>query len=299
MLVPAAAAGRGLARRVERCAARLTHDAEAMTGALAVFRVALVGSIALSEASSGQRAGYAGLAALCTAGCLVPRAAAWALTAATALQAARVIEAFPTTANHAFLQLALLALAALLAGPAPAERRQLLSSYRALAAAVLIAAGVQKLLHGNYFDGRMLALLIAKHERYQLVFEPLIGAAEVARLSGLDLHAAGSGPFLAGSPALIAVANATWLLELALGALLLLEPRPYAAWLGAGFIVAIELGAREIVFGFVMLALLALSLRPEAARRALLVLVALLVPAIGAAYGLLPGAGALFIEAMP
>lgn len=60
----------------------------------------------------------------------------------------------------------------------------------------MLHAGLQKLLHAAYFDGRMLAVLISKHHRYRIVFEPIVGSDEIARLSTLNFHVAGSGPFV-------------------------------------------------------------------------------------------------------
>lgn len=278
--------------------AQLSAGAAASEAALAAFSTLLVGTVLLSEASTSQRPGITALLVLCALASAIHRTRGLALVLAAAVQAVRVAQAFPATANHAYLQLVLLLLAALLAGSSPAERAQLLSSLRAITAAVFFHAGLQKVLYGGYFDGRMLALLISKHHRYQLFFEPLIGASEVTRLAHLNAHLPGQGPYLASSALLVVVANATWLLELAIAALLL-TPAAIAPWLGAGLIVIIEAGARETVFGTLMLALLALFLTPGRALQAQRVMIAWVVVACAIAYGFLPGRDSLFLEALP
>jgi hypothetical protein len=286
---------RGLYARV---IAQLGAGAEAAAPALWAFATLVICTVLLSEASTAQRPGFLAIAALCAAGSISTRWRASALGMAAALQAVRVVQAFPATANHAFLQLVLLVLAALLAGGSAAERTQLLRSCRAITAAVFLHAGLQKVLYGAYFDGRMLALLISKHERYQWAFQPIVGASEVARLASLNAHVPEQGPFLADSALLTVIANATWLLELALAALLL-TPLSVGAWLGAALIVLIEAGARETVFGAVMLGLLALFLQPAAAHKAQRILIGLTLVAAAIAFGILPGREQLFLEALP
>jgi hypothetical protein len=255
-------------------------------------------TLLMSEASVERQPLAMGAAALCFIASLIDRTRGIALGLACLLQAARVVRDFPATANHSYLQLVLLVLAALLSGASPAERVQLLSSYRLIAAAVLFHAGVQKVLYGMYFDGRMLAVLISLHERYQLAFGPIIGASEVARLDALSTHVAGSGPFLVDSMPLIVISNITWLAELALGAWLLTANR-WAPWLAALLIVGIELAARETVFGVVMLGLFALFLPVARGRVAIRVLTGFALIACAVAFDFLPGRGVLFLEVLP
>lgn len=281
-----------------RVVAQLGAGAETSRPTLRAFGTLLIATVLLSEASTTQRPGLLAVTLLCAIGSALPPLRALSLGLAAALQALRVVQAFPATANHAYLQLVLLVLAALLAGTSAAESAQLLRSCRAITAAVFFHAGLQKLLYATYFDGRMLAVLISKHERYRVAFEPIIGASEVARLASLNAHLPGQGPYVADSVLLTVIANATWLLELGLAALLL-TPIAIAPWLGAGLIILIELGARETVFGAVMLGLLALFLPASAAlktQRALLVLVIL---GCAIAFGFLPGREVVFLEALP
>jgi len=288
----------GGASPVQRVIERLSKGSSELKPALAAFSTLLVGTVLLSEASTEQRPLPTLVALFCALASALDQTRAPALALAAALQALRVVQAFPATANHAYLQLILLLLATLLAGASSAETKQLVSSCRAITAAVFFHAGLQKLVYGAYFDGRMLAVLISKHERYQWAFEPLVGSSEIARLAALSTHLPGQGPFTVDSVLVTVIANATWLLELSIAALLL-TPLAVAPWLAAIFMVCIEAAARELVFGVLMLGLLGLFLPAKAARRAQLVLIVLGGALLAVAYGTLPGRNLLFLEALP
>jgi hypothetical protein len=92
---------------------------------------------------------------------------------------------FPATGNHRYLELILCALAALLDPRAEADRVPYLASLRWLVVVVLFYSGVQKLVHGYYFQGLYLAYALVE-EHFRPIVSWLLPAAETARLSALQ-----------------------------------------------------------------------------------------------------------------
>jgi len=180
---------------------------------------------------------------------------------AVIVQGARIVTTFPATANHYYLQLLLLGLFALLDSFEPTERRLLLVLCRLTTLLVIFHAGLQKLLHGHYFDGRMLATLISKHERYAGFFSPFVSSSEIRRFASYNLHASGSGPYTFESSLMIVVSNVTWLGEILLAGMLLLVRRDWSAWITIAFFACMELAAREVVFGYLMIGMAIAFLR--------------------------------------
>jgi hypothetical protein len=180
---------------------------------------------------------------------------------------------FPATGNHRYLELILCALAALLDPRAEADRVPYLASLRGLVVVVLFYSGVQKLVHGYYFQGLYLAYALVE-EHFRPIVSWLLPAAETARLSALQ-PAVGSGPYLTGAPLLVAASNAVYLTEITLAGLLLVpRARPLAVPLVMAFLVAVESAAREAFFGTLFVSG-AMLFRPGATNR-------LLVPAVAA-----------------
>jgi hypothetical protein len=194
---------------------------------------------------------------------------------------------FPATGNHRYLELTLCSLALLLDPRAEADRAAYLASLRWLVVLVLFYSGLQKLLHGYYFQGLYLAYATVE-EHFRPIVSWLVPAAEAARLQGLP-PAVGSGPYLSGSPLLVAASNAVYVAEIGLAALLLVpRARPLAVLLVAAFLVAVESAAREAFFGTLFVSG-ALLFRHGAANRAVVPAVALLMAALVlSAAGVLP-----------
>ena len=149
------------------------------------------------------------------------------------------------------------------------------------------------MLYGQYFDGRFLAVMLMLHENYRQVFAPLVADTELQRLAAYSIHRAGDGPFVASSTALVLVSNLAWAGEL-LAAALLVVRRLWGAWFAVGLILAIELAARELVFGIVMIALFLLStpLRVATPAYRVLLVATCLLTCVGLDW--LPGKQALF-----
>lgn len=184
-----------------------------------------------------------------------------ALLAAMMLES--ITHAFPRAPNHALLELlALLALATHNRREARdgAGLEQVLSG---LLAATMLGAGVQKVLHGTYADGTYLAFAIAHSERFAQVFGPLLSAAESARLAAISSpYVEGAGPYVLRDLHMLVLSNAIYLVEIALGMLLLLRrTRPAAAYATIGLVLLIEVAAQEAFFGCLIVSLAALAAR--------------------------------------
>jgi hypothetical protein len=193
---------------------------------------------------------------------------------------------FPATGNHRYLELILCSLALLLDPRAEADRVPYLASLRWLVVVVLFYSGLQKLLHGYYFQGLYLAYATVE-EHFRPIVSWMVPAAEAARLYALQ-PTVGSGPYLTGAPLLVAASNAVYVTEIGLAALLLVpRSRPLAVPLVMAFLVAVESAAREAFFGTLFVSG-ALLFRPGAANRAVVPVVALLMAAL-----VLTGAGVL------
>ncbi len=188
----------------------------------------------------------------------------WSVTRARAARLAfvacvvRIVATWPHAYNHLVLETLLLAAVAGLRHDDVREDRLLLQWARWLAVAVLFWSGVQKVLHGCYFEGQFLALTAATNASFAT---PLtwIAAGEIDRLRQLLPLRVGAGPFTFTSPSLLLASNLVWISEIALGlALLQTSLRKPAALSALIVLVTIQVVAHELVFGFWMALLLAL-----------------------------------------
>ena len=178
-----------------------------------------------------------------------------------------VAREFPATGNHAYLEIVLCALGAVLDPTIPAERTLYLRAARALVLIVFFWSGVQKLVNGYWTNGLYLAFAL-RTPSYRAVLWPLVPAVELERLASLGIEV-GSGPYTPAAPTLVAVSNATWMFEIALAPLLAWRRTRVVATLGAiALVAAIEVGAREVFFGLVFLDGLLLFLPPAVQRGA-------------------------------
>lgn len=223
----------------------------------------------------------------CGIGGFFPRHAPRATRLAAILLALHIVLTFPVTANHVFLEFVCLGLLALLDETDDAEGSLLMQSLRWVVVTFFFYSGLQKLLYGRYFDGQFLGYVVAVEpgNRFDALFRHFMPAAERERL--LSFHPPpqapieyGAGPFSVDSPLFLAVSNGVYVFEMAAATLLLFaRTRPAAVIASVAFIVAIEAGARELVFGMLMINLLLLFLEGAWTKR--------LFPLCAAAYGYL------------
>lgn len=203
------------------------------------------------------------LAAVLITGCFVLGfSRRWARTAtivAAATLFVKIVATFPHTSNHAFLEWLCMTLLALLDPRSPANATLVLQTYRWILVIVLFWSGVQKLLHGTYFDARFFGVAIAQAPNFADIFRPLLAPEELDRLIASNPRRVGAGPFAIQSFLVVVLSNATYLFEIAAGPLLLIKrTRVATTFLCLAFLVFIEAGAREIMFGAVFMNLLLL-----------------------------------------
>jgi hypothetical protein len=211
---------------------------------------------------------------LCAAGLFDPlrRPAFFALAVSHAVL---VWREFPSTGNHAYLEVAFCLLAAALRLDDAEDRRLYLRSVRWVVVIVLFYSGLQKLVHGYWSEGQYLAFSLGS-VTYRSVLGLLLPADELARLSALRGEV-GDGPYVVSSWPLLVLSNGTWLLEMALAPLLVWpRTRHLSVWLALGFLLAIQVAAREVFFGLIFANALVLFL-PGDKNRLLVIPVAMLL----------------------
>lgn len=222
----------------------------------------------------------------------VPRAAFLAPRLALPVVAFQAAWRFPFTANHLYLELLCLAVLAFAGrdGDDDGEPVLALAGLRWLAALVLFHTGLQKILYASYWHGDFLAFMAGSQERFGSAFRFLLPADELARLTSLDRKAAGAGPYRVDSWPFLLASNAVVVAELTLPVLLMLRR---TRWLGAAgglaLMLGIQVAALEIGFALLFTNLLLLSLPGRWNRQLLPVFAAVLLWAVGASAGWLPG----------
>ncbi|MDG2307856.1 MAG: hypothetical protein P8R42_25035 [Candidatus Binatia bacterium] len=234
-------------------------DAAQDTMRLQPLRVALLLAIALHQLNSFPMIGVAffGAAALS----LVPGAGRWACLVGFVLLAGRHVSTFPDVSNHSYLESVLLLLLSLGDERRKEEGALALQGVRWLTVLVFVWAGLNKIWYGAYFDGRLFVLLASGRESFAAPFAQILSADEWGHIAALDPRRIGAGPFLPTSSILPAVANASWVAEIAIGVLLLIPAtRLYGAIAGLGLLLVIEALMREVTFGLVTANLLFCSL---------------------------------------
>ncbi len=190
---------------------------------------------------------------------LVPRLSLWASRLAALLVVAQIAITMPFTANHVFLELLCLGLLALLDESKQDEDELLLVAIRWLSAVFFFYTGLQKVLWGRYFDGQLLGYLTATEDRFAWFFQHFIPTVEFERLRAIGPPRAGAGPYRVDSLLFLAVSNSVYVFEMLAGVLLLVARTRWMAAIAAiGFVIMVELGAREIIFGALMINLLLL-----------------------------------------
>lgn len=167
-----------------------------------------------------------------------------------ASHAVLVVTEFPSTGNHAYLELLLCLLGAFLDPGLPAEAKLYTRAVRWLSAVVIGMSGLQKLAHGLYFHGEYLAYSL-RTETFRTVLGPFLDTGEYARLTALKGEV-GDGPYRVAFLPFQLMTNGIWLLEIALAPLLCWRRTRHVAVLLAVLLLSgIELGAREVFFGIV------------------------------------------------
>jgi len=165
----------------------------------------------------------------------------------------RIGVTFPDAYNHLVMEALLTGAAALTQPRDRGEQVLMLQSARWLIVIVLFWSGMQKVLHGCYFRGEFLALAMTANPHFGGVLSQWF-AADLDRLRALGPLAIGAGPYRIDSVAFVALSNLVWMSELLLAASLLLAPFRFAAAIaGIILVVAIELVARELVFGLLFI----------------------------------------------
>lgn len=224
----------------------------------------------------------------CAALAWLPRFERGATVVGVALAALDLASVFPENANHQVLGLVALALLALVRPRVPAEEQAVVQALRWLVPIGFFWGGVQKVFHGYWFGGEFLAVRIATDPSFALALAPFLSAQELARLSALVLER-GSGPFRVDEPLFLLLANGAWITELALAPLLLLARTRVLAAVGViVFMIAIEVGARELFFGMMMISLALLYTQRDVNRIALPIFALAIAILMGTSAGLLP-----------
>ena len=169
---------------------------------------------------------------------------------------------FPSCANHFYLEVLSVALISIGYRPDTTgkgdgyqELRSLSQSFRWTLIIMFFWSGVRKLGQGTYANGSFLASTIRQEgSPARDFFQVILPNDEFTRLVNTEFP----GPFLFDSPFPVVLSNAVYLVEIAIPVLLLTQRfRTIGFWLTFGSIVAIEVVARELMFGglFVLLLL--------------------------------------------
>ena len=195
---------------------------------------------------------------------------------------------FPENANHQYVGLLAMVFLALADDGDEAQRVAALQGLRWLLLIGLFWAGVQKVVYGLYFEGEFLAVRIATDPNFAEVFGWLLPEAEHARLLSLQ-PGAGVGPYRVDAPLFVAASNSVWIAEIGLPVLLLIPAtRRWAVPGVIALMAAIELAARELFFGAIMVSLALLFARADWSSRALPFLAVAIAVLMLSSAGVLP-----------
>jgi hypothetical protein len=249
-----------------------------------------------------------GAASLYLSGCFAlsfwRRGARFAALLALPILLYQMVWHFPHTANHFYLSLwgvAMLACFGSLSADSDEDNALQLQILQWSVLIVLFYSGFQKLVYGSYFQADFLAYQIGTKEIFADLFRHVLPADELTRLRAIDPTQDGAGPYRTTSLALLSISNAVYLAEIALPlALLYRRSRTMAAWLAIAFVGFLQAGAREILFGLLMLSMLLLFLQEGAFNRRLLwSMIALYLYALMASFGVVPGSSLLNPSSLP
>ncbi len=182
-----------------------------------------------------------------------------ALVALLVAASLELVSTFPVTANHAWL---LLVLAAVLVSFSPLERHQrdAFRTLQHLTALVILLTGVQKVLHGTWFQAQMMGDFIGAKAGFGILFGLLdpTGAEVIRQMTHITV---GTGPIRSTAPLMLLVSNLTWILEILIPiGLMVPRTRALVAWMAIGFFFVIQLAALEFTFAILMTSMVALWL---------------------------------------
>ena len=181
-------------------------------------------------------------------------------------QSVRIWNDFPGAGNHSYLELLLCLQCAFLDIRQREERTLFLRTVRWMTCVVFFYAGLQKLVHGYYFRGALLAYSIGI-EAFKPVLQLLLPHDDYVRMS-LYHGKAGDGPYLVSSVLVLVLSNATYVFEMGLVPLLVWRrTRQVAMVSGLVFLLGIEMAAREFFFGLIYINMLLLFLERDVNRR--------------------------------
>ncbi len=186
-----------------------------------------------------------------TACCLIglaPRFRRVAFAALAVMHAMVIWGEFPAAGNHAYLELLLCLLGAGLDVTDEADQVLFLRAVRWLTITIFFYAGLQKLVHGYWTAGQYLAFSVWI-DSFRPVLAALIPDDDFARLLSFTRQV-GDGPYLVTSPLFLAASNGAYLAEMVVAVLLALPAtRRLGVVSGIVLLLAIEVAAREVFFG--------------------------------------------------
>ena len=247
---------------------RLAGEDESEVGRLAPFRIYLMihapfellwDCLIWESERSYYGVSFATGLLLCLGLSFMPGRRSRAMQGFVVFQLGAIIWLFPAVSNHFFLVFSCLLLLSILDLDKRREALVGLQACRWLTLFVLFFSGLQKVLYGTYFQGQLLAWSIAHDARFATAFGYILPRDEALRLQAL---ANTTGPFSTDWWPLLAISNFTYLFEIA-APLLLLHPRTRSAAVAAAvtFVLLIETGAREYLFGCIFINLIFLFSR--------------------------------------
>jgi hypothetical protein len=163
-------------------------------------------------------------------------------------------------ANHNAIEWLALATLVLVNHRDEAERELALRALRWLLVLVVVLSGLQKVWHGTYFQGQFLSWAVSTGRQWSTLVGSLLSTDELTRLQGYSAMpfvfeqgrpiSPPPGPYIVSSWPVLVASNAVWIGEIVLPCLLLIRRTRVCAALLLGLLfVAIEVGARELFFG--------------------------------------------------
>ncbi len=169
----------------------------------------------------------------------------------------RLFLRWPQSSNHFYLEWICLLFVWFLGARGDENRKLLLQAVRWLVVIAIFYTGAQKVMYGSYFQGQFLAWEIATKGSFAAFFQPFISAEEFSRLRYIRPERLGAGPFTLSSPVFLAMSNSVYLIEMLTPVLILLRRTRVLATFGFMlFMIAIQAGALELLFGLLMANLL-------------------------------------------
>ena len=161
-----------------------------------------------------------------------------------------VISTLPGTPNHTILAALVIGLLACFDADDSEDGALLLQGLRWIAIIIFFHAGLQKALHGHYFQGQFLAWMIGHGpEEWAQLFSWILPEAEITRLKSIPRYLPGGGPYRVDLPLFLLLSNSVWVGEIVLAAALCHHrTRELAAFASILFVFLLQLAPREFMF---------------------------------------------------